>query len=123
MTMKGMAIRMLAMPNEDTLAETRKARLTPARLTRDMVSAKQRKASKAGLNPGRVVAACKEEDRKIKQVRTLNNQPAFTLKGWIKMTLFVFLFPIFSALRHWYSGPRLHETMGCVSLLCMCLRV
>lgn len=48
---KGRAMRMLAMANEDTLAETRKARLTPARLTRDMVRAKHRKASKAGFSP------------------------------------------------------------------------
>lgn len=52
MKTKGRAMRMLAMANEDTLAETRKARLTPARLTRDMVRAKHRKASKAGFNPG-----------------------------------------------------------------------
>lgn len=70
MRMKGIAMRTLAMPNEDTLAETRKARLTPARLARDMVSAKHRKATKAGLNPGRVVDACKQEDRKIKRVST-----------------------------------------------------
>lgn len=48
-------MRMLAMANEDTLAETRKARLTPARLTRDMVRAKHRKASKAGFSPKGVV--------------------------------------------------------------------
>lgn len=41
------------MANEDTLADTRKARLTPARLTRDMVRAKHRKASKVPFNPGR----------------------------------------------------------------------
>lgn len=41
------------MANEDTLADTRKARLTPARLTRDMVRAKHRNASKVGFNPGR----------------------------------------------------------------------
>lgn len=43
------------MANEDTLAEARKARLTPARLTRDRVRVKHRKASKAGFNPERVV--------------------------------------------------------------------
>lgn len=67
------------MANEDTLAEARKARLTPARLTRDRVRVKHRKASKAGFNPERVVDACKQEDRKIKQVYPLNNLPAFTL--------------------------------------------
>lgn len=46
-------MRMLAMANEDTLADTRKARLTPARLTKDMVRAKHRNASKPGFNPGR----------------------------------------------------------------------
>lgn len=46
-------MRMLAMANEDTLADTRKARLTPARLTRDMMRAKHRNASKVGFNPGR----------------------------------------------------------------------
>lgn len=61
MKTKGRAMRMLAMANEDTLAETRKARLTPARLTRDMVRAKHRKASKAGFNPERVVD--QQEDR------------------------------------------------------------
>lgn len=54
MKTKGRAMRMLAMANEDTLAETRKARPTPARLTRPMVRAKHRKASKAGFNPERV---------------------------------------------------------------------
>lgn len=69
MMTKGMAIRMLAMANEDTLAETRKARLTAARLTKDMVKEKHRKATKAGFNPERVVDTCKQEDRKssIKQ--------------------------------------------------------
>lgn len=55
MKTKGRAMRILAMANEDTLAETRKARLTPARLTRDIVSAKHRKATKAGFNPRGVV--------------------------------------------------------------------
>lgn len=41
------------MANEDTLADTRKARLTPARLTRDMVRAKHMNASTVGFNPGR----------------------------------------------------------------------
>lgn len=54
MKTKGRAMRMLAMANEDTLAETRKARPTPARLTRDMVRAKHRNAVKAGFNPERV---------------------------------------------------------------------
>lgn len=80
------------MPNEDTLAETRKARLTPARLARHMVSAKHRKATKAGLNPGKVVDACKQEDRKTKRVYPLNNQPAVTLEGWIKITLHFLFF-------------------------------
>lgn len=43
------------MANEDTLAEMRKARLTPARLTRDMVREKHRKATNAGFNPEGVV--------------------------------------------------------------------
>lgn len=51
MKTKGNAMRMLAIANEDTLAETRKARLTPARLTRDMVRQKHRKATNAGFNP------------------------------------------------------------------------
>lgn len=51
MKTKGRAMRMLAIANVDTLAETRKARPTPARLTRDMISAKQMKFSKAGFNP------------------------------------------------------------------------
>lgn len=51
MKTNGKAIRILAIANVDTLAETRKARPTPARLTRDIVRAKQRKASKAGFNP------------------------------------------------------------------------
>lgn len=46
-------MRMLAMANEEALADTRKARLTPARLTRLMVRAKHRNASKVGFNPGR----------------------------------------------------------------------
>lgn len=41
------------MANVDTLADTRKARLTPARLTRDMVRAKSRNASAVGFNPVR----------------------------------------------------------------------
>lgn len=52
MKTKGRAMRMLAIANVDTLAETRKARPTPARLTRVIVRAKQRKAVKAGFNPG-----------------------------------------------------------------------
>lgn len=60
---KGRAMRMLAMANEDTLAETRKARPTPARLTRDMVREKHMKASKAGFSPKKVVDTCKQEDR------------------------------------------------------------
>lgn len=54
MKTKGRAMRMLAMANVDTLAETRKARPTPARLTRDMVRAKHRNATKAGFSPERV---------------------------------------------------------------------
>lgn len=61
MKTKGRAMRMLAIANVDTLAETRKARPTPARLTRDMVRAKQRKAVKAGFNPEDMVDACKQE--------------------------------------------------------------
>lgn len=53
MKMKGRAMRTLAMANVDTLADTRKARLTPARLTRDMVRAKSRNASAVGFNPAR----------------------------------------------------------------------
>lgn len=53
MKTKGRAIRMLAMANEEALAETRKARLTAARLTRHMVRAKHRKASKAGFSPNK----------------------------------------------------------------------
>lgn len=53
MKTKGRAMRTLAMANVDTLADTRKARLTPARLTRDMVRAKHRNASKVGFKPGR----------------------------------------------------------------------
>lgn len=69
MKTKGTAMRMLAMANEDTLAETRKARLTAARLTKDMVRAKHRKAKKAGFNPERAADTCRQEDRKssIKQ--------------------------------------------------------
>lgn len=51
MKIKGRAMRTLAMENELTLALTRKARLTPARLTKDMVNAKQRNAINAGFNP------------------------------------------------------------------------
>lgn len=51
MKTKGRAMRILAMANEETLAETRKARPTPARLTRHMVRAKHTKDSKAGFNP------------------------------------------------------------------------
>lgn len=51
MKTNGRAIRILAIANVDTLAETRKARPTPAKLTRDMVRAKQRKATKSGFNP------------------------------------------------------------------------
>lgn len=55
-------MRMLAMAKEDTLAETRKARLTPARLTRHMVSVKHKKATKAGFRPGGEVDRCKREE-------------------------------------------------------------
>lgn len=47
----GRAMRALAMANELTLALTRKARLTPARLTMDNVNVKQRNAVNAGFNP------------------------------------------------------------------------
>lgn len=40
------------MANVDVLADTRKARLTPARLTRDRVRTNNRKATKVGFNPG-----------------------------------------------------------------------
>ncbi len=43
MKTKGKAMRTLAMANVLTLALTRKAKLTPARLTMDMVNAKHRK--------------------------------------------------------------------------------
>ena len=66
MKTKGKAIRMLAMANEDTLAETRKARLTPDRLTRDMVREKHRKASKAGFNPERAVDTWKQKTGECK---------------------------------------------------------
>lgn len=65
MKTNGRAMRMLAMANVDTLAETRKASPTPARLTRDMVRAKQRKDTKPGFKPERVVDTCKQIDRKI----------------------------------------------------------
>lgn len=61
MMTNGRAMRMLAMANEDTLAETRKARLTAPRLTRDMVRAKHRKATKAGFSPERVAGTCQLE--------------------------------------------------------------
>lgn len=51
MKTKGRAMRMLAMAKELALALTRKARLTAARLTRDMVREKHRKAVKAGFSP------------------------------------------------------------------------
>lgn len=51
MKTKGKAMRILAIANVETLADTRKARPTPARLTRDRVRAKRRKARKAGFNP------------------------------------------------------------------------
>lgn len=51
MKTKGKATRMLAMANELTLALTRKAKLTPARLTKDMVNAKHKKDVNAGFNP------------------------------------------------------------------------
>lgn len=51
MKTKGKATRMLAMANELTLALTRNAKLTPARLTRDMVNAKHKKVVNAGFNP------------------------------------------------------------------------
>lgn len=46
-------MRMLAMANVDAEADTKKARLTPARLTRDRVRAKHTYATKVGFNPGR----------------------------------------------------------------------
>lgn len=51
MMTKGSAMRMFAMAKEETLADTRKARLTAPRLTRVMFNAKHRKATKAGLSP------------------------------------------------------------------------
>lgn len=65
MKTKGKAMRMFAIANVETLAETRKARPTPARLTRDMVRAKQRNVSKAGFNPEGMVDTCTQEDRKL----------------------------------------------------------
>lgn len=65
MKTKGKAMRMFAIANVETLAETRKARPTPARLTRDMVRAKQRNVSKAGFNPEGMVDMCTQEDRKL----------------------------------------------------------
>lgn len=46
-------MRMLAMANVDAEADTKKARLTPARLTRDRVRAKHTNATKVAFNPGR----------------------------------------------------------------------
>lgn len=51
MMTNGRAMRMLAMAKEETLADTKKARLTAPRLTRLMFRAKHRKATKAGLSP------------------------------------------------------------------------
>lgn len=65
MKTKGKAMRMFAIANVETLAETRKARPTPARLTRDMVRVKQRNVSKAGFNPEGMVDTCTQEDRKL----------------------------------------------------------
>lgn len=51
MKTKGKAMRTLAMANVLTLALTRKAKLTPARLTMDIVNAKHRKTVNDGFNP------------------------------------------------------------------------
>lgn len=51
MKTKGKVMRTLAMANELTLALTRKAKLTPARLTIDMVNAKHRKDVNDGFKP------------------------------------------------------------------------